>query len=193
MHRTFHICKGQISQQRVSYVPARQLWHRSSMARTPSIVKRPVVSRDAVAIPPTEATMQLTALVEHILVRKDGHLSEHIAEELDISQVCPANVLECRTLRLPRLQRTHLLITCTDSSSVCITQFPDSMQLTGMLRLQAHAKELIRFGSVHWCPVLPHVSESREAAMSEADRERYREARAAGIAQHGNNVNARHA
>lgn len=48
--------------------------------------------------------------------------------------------------------------------------------------------ELIRFGSVHWCPVLPHVSEGREAVMSEADRARYRKARAAGIAQHGDNV-----
>ena len=56
------------------------------------------------------------------------------------------------------------------------------------LSLQAHATELIRFGSVHWCPVLPHVSEGREAAMSEADRARYRKARAAGIAQHGDNV-----
>ena len=61
-------------------------------------------------------------------------------------------------------------------------------QLKMDLLPQTHAKELIRFGSVHWCPVLPHVSESREAAMSEADRERYRAARAAGIAQHGDNV-----
>lgn len=35
--------------------------------------------------------MQLTALVEHILVQKDGHLSEVIAEELEISPVCPAS------------------------------------------------------------------------------------------------------
>lgn len=31
--------------------------------------------------------MQLTALVEHILVQKGGYLSEVIAEELDISEV----------------------------------------------------------------------------------------------------------
>ena len=35
--------------------------------------------------------MQLTALVEHILVQKDGHLSEVIAEDLDISLVRPAS------------------------------------------------------------------------------------------------------
>jgi len=59
-----------------------------SMAKKPvSKAKRPAVSKDAVAIPPTEATMQLTALVEHILVLKEGQLSEVIAEELDISRV----------------------------------------------------------------------------------------------------------
>ena len=58
------------------------------MAKTVlSIVKRPAVSRDAVAIPPTAATMQLTALVEHILVQREGALSEVIADELDISPV----------------------------------------------------------------------------------------------------------
>ena len=46
--------------------------------------------RDAVAIPPTEATMRLTALVEHILAQREGHMSEIIAEELDISRVGPA-------------------------------------------------------------------------------------------------------
>ena len=62
----------------------------SSMARSPlSMVKRPAVSKDAVAIPPNEATMQLTALVEHILVQKEGCLSELIAEELNISAVGP--------------------------------------------------------------------------------------------------------
>ena len=62
----------------------------SSVAVTSlSIVKRPAVSRDAVAIPPTASTMQLTALVEHILVQKEGHLSELIAEELNISPVGP--------------------------------------------------------------------------------------------------------
>ena len=49
--------------------------------------RRPPVSTDAISIPPTEATMQLTALVEHILVQKGGYLSEVIAEELDISEV----------------------------------------------------------------------------------------------------------
>ena len=48
---------------------------------------RPAVSIDAVAIPPTEATMKLTALVEHILVKQQGHLSEVIAEELNITRV----------------------------------------------------------------------------------------------------------
>ena len=48
---------------------------------------RPAVSIDAVAIPPTEATMNLTALVEHILVKQQGHLSEVIAEELDVTRV----------------------------------------------------------------------------------------------------------
>ena len=59
-----------------------------SMAKNPvSKAKRPAVSKEAVAIPPTEATMQLTALVEHILVQKEGQLSEVIAKELDISRV----------------------------------------------------------------------------------------------------------
>ena len=64
----------------------------SSMARaSPSVLKRPAVSRDAVAIPPTQATMQLAALVEHILVREEGRLSDLIAEELDISTVGPCD------------------------------------------------------------------------------------------------------
>lgn len=64
----------------------------SRMARTaPVKAKRPHVSPDAVAIPPTEATMRLTALVEHILARREGCMSEIIAEELDISRVGPAN------------------------------------------------------------------------------------------------------
>lgn len=64
----------------------------SSMARTSlSVLRRPAVSRDAVAIPPTQATMQLTALVEHILVREEGHLSDLIAEELNISTVGPCD------------------------------------------------------------------------------------------------------
>lgn len=35
--------------------------------------------------------MRLTALVEHILAQREGHMSEIIAEELDISRVGPAN------------------------------------------------------------------------------------------------------
>ena len=57
-----------------------------------------------------------------------------------------------------------------------------------MMWPQAHAKELIRFGSVHWCPVLPHVPQSREEAMSAEDRLLYKQGRAAGILQHGDNV-----
>ena len=57
-----------------------------------------------------------------------------------------------------------------------------------MIRPQAHAKELIRFGSVHWCPVLPHMPQSREEAMSDKDRLLYEQGRAAGISQHGDNV-----
>ena len=57
-----------------------------------------------------------------------------------------------------------------------------------MIRPQAHAKELIRFGSVHWCPVLPHMPQSREEAMSVEDRLLYEQGRAAGISQHGDNV-----
>ena len=53
------------------------------------MVERPAVSKDAVAIPPNEATMQLTALVEHILVQRDGCLSDLVAEELDIGTVGP--------------------------------------------------------------------------------------------------------
>lgn len=105
-----------------------------------------VDSTHALDIPPT---VLLGARVEHILVEEPGLLSSTIADALS----------------LPQVQSCMLVL-----ASCPLQPHADGLNGVMLCHTQNFARELIRFGAVHWCPVLPGTYAHVEADAQHAER-----------------------